>query len=304
MLAPGLSAFLNRLWARPYLLLMITAVGWGGNVVASKLAVGQVSPMAVVFLRWLMVVSLLVGFSWRQVWAEREALRTRWPLLMAMGVFGFTGFNALFYIGAHHTQAVNIAIIQGAMPIVVMIVGFLAFRTPLRPLEGLGALVTIVGVLVTASRGHWETIAHFAFNRGDLLILIATVLYGLYTVMLRARPKVSPLTFLTATAFAALLSSVPLLGYEIATGAVQWPQGKAWALMAFIALFPSLISQVLYVRANEIIGPSRASLFMNIVPILGTVLSAVILGEAVLLLDIAALGLVLGGIFIAERAKR
>jgi drug/metabolite transporter (DMT)-like permease len=303
MLSEGRSALFSRLYARPYLLLTLTSLFWGGNVVASKLAVGTVSPMVVVFLRWLVVFALLAAFARRQIMAEWRALIPSWPVLLLMGAFGFTGFNALFYLSAHHTQAVNIAIIQGAMPIIVMLVAFAAFRTPLRRLEVIGALITIFGVLLAASRGKWETITGFAFNRGDLFILIATFLYGSYTVMLKARPKVSALTFLAAAALAAFLTSIPLVGYEMAQGQAQWPDTKGWLVVIYISLFPSLLSQIFYLRGNELIGPSRASLFVNLSPVVGAALSTVILGEPLLMLDILALALVLGGIFLAERAK-
>lgn len=304
MHSPGASGLRTRLYASPYLLLMLTSLFWGGNVVASKLAVGTVSPMVVVFLRWLVVFALIAAFARRQILEEWRALLPIWPVLLGMGAFGFTGFNALFYLAAHHTQAVNIAIIQGAMPIVVMLVAFAVYRTPMRRLEVIGALITILGVLVTASRGDWARIAGLVFNRGDLFILIATFLYGTYTVMLRARPKVSALTFLFGTALAAFLTSIPLVGYEIATGTAQWPDFKGWLVVGYIALFPSLVSQIFYIRGNELIGAARASLFVNLAPVVGTGLSALILGERVGALDIAALGLVLGGIFLAERAKR
>jgi drug/metabolite transporter (DMT)-like permease len=303
MPAAAQSTLFSRFYASPYLLLSLTSLSWAGNVVAGKLAVGAVSPMVVVFLRWLVVFALLAGFARKQILAEWRDVLPFWPMLLLMGMFGFTGFNALFYLAAHHTQAVNIAIIQGAMPIVVMLVAFAVYRTPLRRLEVIGALITIVGVLVTASRGEWARLTGFAFNTGDLFMLIATMLYGTYTVMLKARPKVSALTFLAAAALMAFASSVPLVGYEMITGTAQWPDLKGWLLVGYIALFPSLLSQVFYIRGNELIGPARSSLFVNLVPVLGAGLSALVLGERVTPLDVLALVLVLGGIFIAERAR-
>lgn len=300
----GRPALYKRLSASPYLLLSLTALFWGGNVVASKLLVGHASPMVVVFLRWLIVFALLIGMARREIAAEWRALLPKWPLLLGMGALGFTGFNALFYAAAYHTQAVNIAILQGAMPIVVMLVGLAVFRTPLLPVEVIGALVTIVGVLVTATRGEWSRLADFAFNRGDVFMLAATCLYAGYTVMLKARPKVSALTFLFAVALAAFVTSLPLLGYEIASGHALWPDGQGWLVILYIALFPSLLSQIFYLRGNELLGPARASLFVNMAPVLGAGLSALILGERIGLVDVAALGLVLGGIALAERGRK
>ncbi len=294
---------LAGLFSHPYLLLSITALLWGGNVVASKVLVGHASPLVVVFLRWLLVFALLIGFARGEIAAALPALRTKWRLLLGLGALGFTGFNALFYAAAHHTQGVNIAILQGAMPVVVMLMALAVFRTPLRRLEVIGALTTILGVLAVATRGEWGRLAAFSFNRGDIFILIATCLYGSYTVMLRARPPGSALAYMFAVAFAAFLTSIPLLGYEMATGEAQWPDLLGWLVVVYIAVGPSLLSQIAYLRSIEMIGPARASLFINLAPVLGAGLSALLLGERIGLIDLVALGLVLGGIAVAERGK-
>jgi drug/metabolite transporter (DMT)-like permease len=99
----------------------------------------------------------------------------------------------------------------------------------------------------------------------------------------------------------ALATSLPLVGYEIATGTVQWPTPNGWLILVFIGLFPSFLAQVLFMRAVELIGPGRAGLFVNLVPVFGAFLAVLILGEPFHLYHAAALAFVLGGIFIAER---
>src|SRR3954469_5482734 len=98
-------------YGHPYLLLTLTMLMWGGNAVAGRLAVGEVSPMALTFLRWVVPVAIL-GFALRhQILAHRQVLVERWPSVVLMGTLGFTVFNALFYLAAHHTTAVNITIL-------------------------------------------------------------------------------------------------------------------------------------------------------------------------------------------------
>lgn len=294
---------LRGLYDRPFFLLVFTTLFWGGNVVAGRLAVGEVSPMAITFLRWLVSFALLALFARRQILAEYRKMLPQWPLVMLLGILGFTAFNALYYSAAHHTTGVNIAIIQGSTPIIILLMGFIVFRNALSGLQMAGALLTILGVLVSASHGDWRVVASLAFNRGDLWLLIASVFYAVYTLLLRKKPDCSALVFFTAMAAAACLSAIPLVVYEAQQGLLIWPTFKGWLLIAYIAVLPSLLCQIFYIRGIELIGPGRASIFYNLVPVFGALLSALLLREAVSTFDVAALGLVLGGIFIAERGK-
>lgn len=292
----------RRLYGQPYLLLVLATLFWGGNAVAGKLAVGEVSPMATTFLRWLIACLALAPVARRAVAAEWRLLVPAWPSIVLMAGLGFTAFNALFYAAAHHTSAINIAIIQGSTPIFVLL-GTLILGTRFRLLQVLGVLVTMAGVVLTASRGDLAILSSLAFNRGDIWLLMASIFYALYTLALRRRPPTSGLAFFVALAAAACLTSVPLVIAEGLMGQLQWPSARGWLILLYVALLPSLLCQVFYIRAIEIIGPGRASSFYNLIPVFGALLSTMILGEPFSATHVAALGLVLGGIAIAERGR-
>lgn len=291
----------RSLWRQPYLLLIVAVATWGGNAIAGRLAVGEVSPMAIVCLRWLVVVVVLLPLALRIPAADGRLLGRRWLYVFAMGGLGFTTFNALFYSAAHYTTAVNMGVIQGVIPAVVIAGSFLVYRTPIRTLQVIGIVTTLVGVVVTATQGDLQVLRDLAFNIGDLGIVLAAVLYGAYTVALRGRPAVSPIAFFAAMAAAACLTSLPLLAWEVANGTVVWPTGKGWALIGYIALLPSLVAQLLYMRGVELIGPGRAGLFMNLIPVFAALGGVLLLGEHVAVFHAVALALVLGGIWLAER---
>ena len=300
-------SILRSLWLglmrKPYLLLVLTALLWGGNAVAGRLAVGEISPMALTCLRWVIVVVILVPTMGSQVLSQWPALLPRWRLILFMGVFGFTGFNALFYAAAHHTTAVNLTIIQGAIPVLVLLGTVLLFNARIGVLQVLGMAVTMGGVALVAAKGDLEVLRALALNVGDVRMLLACVFYPSYTLGLRNRPLVPGFVFFTAMAVVALLTSVPLLVYEIATGAVQWPTPKGWLVLLYVGLMPSLLSQILYMRGVELIGPGRAGLFVNLVPVFGALLAVVVLGEPFALYHALGLALVLGGIWLAERRR-
>lgn len=297
----GLRAAWAWFFRRPYLVLATTATMWAGNAVAGRLAVGEVSPMALTCLRWLIALAALAALAGSQIRKEAPALLPRWRYVVLMGAFGYTAFNALFYVSAHHTTGVNMAIIQGGMPALVLLGGLAVYGTRIRAVQIVGMVVTLVGVALVATKGDLTTILAVAFNVGDVWMIGACVLYAGYTVFLRDRPSVSGLTLFAVFAAVAFVTSLPLVAYEIAAGTVQWPTPKGWLIMLFIGLFPSFLAQLFFMRGVELIGPGRAGLFVNLVPVFGAFLAVLILGEPFHLHHAAALVFVLGGIFIAER---
>lgn len=295
------QGLLAALTGRPYLLLCLTTIGWAGNAVAGRLAVGHISPMMVVTLRWLVVMIVLGALAGRTLRAEWPAVSRHLPYIFAMGALGYTIFNAIFYWAAHYTTAVNMGVIQGVTPAIVIALTFFVFGSRVTPLQAVGAIVTIFGVVIVASRGSWDVLRTLAFNAGDIGILVSTMLYSGYTVALRKRPALSPLAFFAAMACAAFITSLPLVAVEAARGEAVWPDLRGWLLILYIGIVPSLFCQMAYMRAVQIIGPNRAGVFMNLVPIVAAILGVAILGEHFGLYHAVGLAFVLGGIWLAER---
>jgi drug/metabolite transporter (DMT)-like permease len=288
---------------RAYLLLTFTALCWGGNAVLGRLAVGEVSPMALVTLRWLGAFALLVAFAHAQVRRDWPEMRERLPFVAAMGAIGFTVFNALFYVAAHWTTAVNIGIIQGSIPVFVLIGAFAAYRARVALLQVAGVGVTMLGVAIVASDGELLRLASFALNLGDVLMIAACVLYAGYTLGLSRRPLVSPLSLFTGIAAAAFMSSLPLALAEAALGRFQWPTAAGWMIVGLVTLFPSFLAQIAFIQGVTLIGPSRAGVFVNLVPVFASILALLILQEPFRPFHAIALALVLGGICLSEHGK-
>ncbi|MEM8743151.1 MAG: DMT family transporter [Pseudomonadota bacterium] len=289
--------------ALAYLLLTLTALSWGCNAIFGKLAVGEISPMVLVSLRWLLSLAFLLSVAGPQLKRDWPLLRTRLPFLSVMGMLGFTGFNALFYSAAHLTTAVNIGILQGSIPVIVLIGVFLLHRTPVTVYQIIGVLVTLVGVVTVVFEGDIARIATMAINRGDLLMLLACALYAGYTIGLSNRPQVGALSLFTVMAASAFAVSLPLAGLEYAFGDFQAPTTTGWILVGLIALLPSFLAQIFYIKGVELIGPGRAGVFVNLVPVFAAILSVAYLGEAFKTYHAIALALVLGGIWLSERRK-
>ncbi|WP_430912692.1 DMT family transporter [Methylobacterium sp. sgz302541] len=286
-----------------YPLLVGTALLWAGNTVAGRWAPGEVSPQVLTCLRWAIACVVLLVIARRRFLAERRVLAPYWLRVLLMGACGYTIYASLFYAAGAYTSAVNLALFQGAIPVLVILMNVAVRGTPVRLAQGIGVVVTLLGAAVAATHGDWTVAATMNFNRGDLLMLTACIFYAGYTVGLPARPPVSGVTFFTAMAAAAFLTSLPPLAVEYAAGHLIWPTPKGWAIVAFVALGPTLAAQLSFMRGVELIGPNRAGLFVNLVPVFGALLAVALVGESFGRPDAVALLLVLCGIAIAERRQ-
>ena len=285
---------------RAYLLLTATALCWGINAVLGKFAVGEISPMLLVVLRWLGVLILLVFVARQQIKRDWPLLRQHLWFIALLGVLGFTAFNALFYIAAHSTSAVNIGIIQGSVPVFVLIGVFIAYRTRVTTRQIIGVIITMLGVITVAVRGDINQLAALAFNWGDVLMIVACFFYAGYAVSLRQRPNVGALSLFSVMAVAAFVSAIPLLAIEAALGQWLWPTTTGWIIVILVALLPSFLAQIFFIQGVSLIGPSRAGIFVNLVPVFAAILAVSFLKEPFETFHALALVLVLGGIWLAE----
>jgi drug/metabolite transporter (DMT)-like permease len=289
--------------ARAYVLLIVTMLCFGLNANLSRLAVGEISPMLLVVLRWIATVALLLVIVRRRLPTAWPTLRARWLFLLLMGTLGLTSFNALFYVAGHSTTALNIGIIQGSIPVFVLAGAAFLYRTPVRVLQGIGIVATLAGVVIVTTQGVWENLSSLVFRRGDLLMLVACALYAGYSLSLRRAPGVDHLVLLTGFAAGALVASIPLVIAEAALGEVLWPTAAGWLIVVVVTLFPSFIAQVCYIKGVAIIGAGRAGIFLNLVPVFAAMMAVAFLGEVFALHHAVAMGLVLGGIGLSELGR-
>ncbi|MAU96614.1 MAG: EamA family transporter [Fulvimarina sp.] len=288
----------------PYVILTTVALLWAGNAIAGKMAAGHISPMLLTLVRWFLATLIVAPFALPHVRRDWPLIRPRLVYLSLLGAVGFASFNAIFYLAANFTTAINITIEQSAMPLVVFLANFVLFRTRVAWLQIVGFAVTLVGVAVTTANGDLTTLLSLDLNRGDALMMLAVLFYGGYTVALRFKPPIHWLSTIFVLSFASLAISIVFAGIEFALGLTRPPDLQGAAAALYTVVFPSLIAQSLYIRGVEMIGPNRANLFINLVPVFGALLAVVIVGEVLHPFHIVALACVLGGITLAERGAR
>ncbi len=300
----ALTHIMRRLFDNPYLLLCLTTLFWAGNAIAGKLAVADITAVELTFYRWFVANIIMLPLAWRHLQNDWPQIRQKWPLLLAFGGIGFAGFNLSMYWALNYTSVVNVVIEQAAIPVLIMLFNFVAFRLKVRILQLLGLGLALLGVVLTVTRGEINLLLENAINLGDAIMMFAALCYAAYSVGLRWRPKMHWLSFLYCLSFSALLtSSVFFIPLAVQTG-IGYPSLQSIGAVLYVAIFPSLLAQLFYARGIDLIGANRAGLFINLVPIFGSVLAIALLGEVFRWYHMTGLILVVGGIFLAERAAR
>nr|WP_180900107.1 MULTISPECIES: DMT family transporter [unclassified Martelella] len=294
----------NALQWQAYLLLTITAFLWGGNMTAGKLAVGHVSPMVLNSLRWG-IAALVIGlFSMPQIRKDWPVVRRNWPAILAFGAVGYTAYNAFLYSSLKLTSAINVSMIQAILPFCILVINFALFRTRSTMLQMTGFVLTLAGVAVVVSQGEMQKLLHLDLHLGDVLALSAALCYSGYTVCLRWKPPLDWRVMVMSFCCGAVIASLPLTAAEIATGTAIFPHDAiGFGVVLYAGLFPSLISQAFFMRGVDIIGPNRAGIFINLIPVFGTIIAVALLGEQLASFHAFAFVLVLGGIAVAEWGK-
>jgi len=206
------------------------------------------------------------------------------------------------YAALNHTSAINVSIEQAGMPVLIMLANFVFLAQRVRSLQILGLLLSIVGVMITTTSGEPLRFFTGGLNRGDALMLLACVFYAAYTFGLRWRPDVHWLSFMLVISVSAFSMSVPFVLWEVQHYPVSMPTSEGWLVMLFVVIFPTIVSQIAFARGVDLIGGNRAGLFINLVPVFGSVLAVLILGESFELYHATGMALVIGGIMLAERA--
>lgn len=290
--------------ANAAIFLSLTMLCWAGNHVVGRWAAGHVSPVMLACLRWIGATALLAPFAWRYVRDDWDTVRARLPFLILLGVLGVGLFNTLQYISLAHTTATSSAVLNSVVPVLIVVMAYAVLGQQVSWLQCAGILTSLSGVLVVISRGEFQTLMGLHLNKGDLYMLAATTLWALYSVLLQQRPKMHALSFALVTYFVAAVLNIPLAAGEMALGGHLDLTPGTIAALIYIVVLPSLIANLMFNRGVEIIGASRAGVFLHLVPMFTAVLAMVFLGEEPSWFHAAGFVLILCGVWLGSQVSK
>ncbi|MBN7771868.1 DMT family transporter [Clostridium aminobutyricum] len=267
-----------------YFGMVICAVFWSGAFIAGKFCIPYIPVFSLTFLRFFFA-SLILYFVVRH--RNNKALtdsfklsKQHLPIFLFTGSIGMFGYHVLFFTSLKYTTAINSSIIGAMNPIVTVLIAAIALsqKIPLKHLFGI--LISFSGVVLTISGGHMEVLKNFDFNNGDILMLLAVICWAAYSVFSKVKGSLIPPLQLTYYSFIVCdIMLFPFVLYERPWIFLPEIPFSAWLGVLYMAIFPSVIGYLFQQIAIKQIGPSRSSIFVNLVPAFSIILAVLILHE-------------------------
>jgi len=288
------------MWNSAWTLLVLANLFWAANIVLGRGLAGHVPPIALAYWRWTGAFLIAVGFAWPYLKQDAAILLRHWRMMLLLSATGIATYNTMSYIGLTSTTALNVLLLQSAGPLIIIVWAFALFgdRPTLR--QSTGVLLSLAGVAVIAAHGSLETLQHLTLNRGDVWILVAMVIYGVYAAMFRRRPAAHPMSFLVATMGIGSMMILPFYIWEFMQGGRIEGSATAWLGLAYIAVFPSFIAYLFFNRGIELIGAARAGQSWHLMPVFGSILAVLFLGETFYAYHAIGIALIAAGIVLAS----
>jgi drug/metabolite transporter (DMT)-like permease len=288
----------------PYLLLTLTTLFWSGNMVVGRAIRDDVPPLSLAFWRWAIALALTLPLALPHLRSQWPQLKRGWRVVVALGLLGVGGYNTLAYIALQYTAATNAVLLNSFIPIATIALSWAFLKKHLHGSEWLGVLISLLGVTAIVARGELATLAGLTLNIGDLWMLGAVIVWAFYTIGLQWRPAgVHPMLMLAAFTAVGLTALAPAYVWEMAQGRVIHLTPKALAGIAYTGLLPGFVGYVFYNRAVGEVGASKASLFIHLMPVFGTLLSAVFLNEIPQTYHFIGIALIFAGIYLTTSRK-
>ena len=286
---------------QPYLLLCIAALCWAGNAIVGRLAAGHIPPVTLSFMRWSIAFLITLPFAWNHLKRDWGAIRGQLGMMIFISITGIAIFNTLQYWALEYTQALNTLLLQSAGPLYVAVWSLILLGVRLKLTQAGGILLSLIGVLVILLHGDLSALIGIQFNKGDIIFTVALLIFGLYSVLMLKRPPIHGLSFAAFTFGCGSACLIPFLVWELISRPVMELNTANLLSLFYVAVFPSTVAYLCFNRSVQLIGANRAAPFFHVVPVFGTAMSIVFLGERPQLFHVIGFALVLTGVFVASR---
>jgi drug/metabolite transporter (DMT)-like permease len=284
----------------PYLLLTCAALFWSGNFVLSRGMHAEIPPLALSFWRWSVALAILSLFAVGKLWLQRREARRQARFIIIQGLLGVTGFNTLIYLAVQSTTAINAVLVNSCIPGADRgVLLALLSRRPHHSPGDAGVLTSLVGVWLIIGRGSLATLLELTMNRGDLLVLLAAVLWACYSANLKRYPKeLHPYAYQAGIVIVGLAGLTPFYLLERVSGTGFALTPATIATIVYVGLFASVLAFLFWNHAVRSVGPNKAGPFIHLMPVFSTILAVIFLGERLYPYHLPGIALIVTGIIL------
>ncbi|HET7366032.1 MAG TPA: DMT family transporter [Burkholderiales bacterium] len=291
---------MDRRRVAAFALLVLSNLLWSGNWVIGRAVRDSFDPVALNFWRWLVAALVMAPLGLAEAARARSIIRRHAALLALLALLGVVGFQTLVYLGLRSTTAINAVLINAAGPLFMVACSWILERERASLRQIAGMAISFAGVVIIVCQGELQRLAQLELHSGDLWILVAMPMWGLYSVLLKRLPadlRGTGLAFSIAAIGVAML--VPLYFADAARGPWRWPSAAEVGAVLYIAVAASVLAFLAWNRGVALVGANAAGFTLPLLPAFGTVLAIVFLGEAFRAFHAAAFLIIVAGVGLA-----
>lgn len=290
-----------------YGLMVLTSLFWSGAFIAGKFSVPYIPVCSLTFLRFFFAVLIMtllfkVGSFGRDENGQTYRLRKKHiPFFLFTGIVGMIGYHVLFFTSLKYTTAINSSMINAMNPIMTTILAGLLLRAKFPKMQIFGIMLSFVGVILTITGADIDALMTLAFNKGDLIMVGAMLCWSVYGVFSKMKGGGIPAFWLTYYSFVScMIFMIPLVMLEKPWLFIGNIPASAWIAVLYMSIFASVIGYLMQQVAIKEIGPSRTSIFINLVPVFSMILAVVILGEELNPIKLLTAAMIIAGVCICQ----
>ena len=285
-------------------LALIAVTCWSGNFIIGRAIRADITPISLSFWRWMGASILLFPFAFKMTQLQWKSAQEGWLILAGLALTGAALFQTMTYIGLRYTEAINGLLILTLSPLVIIILAFFFLKDRISLKQLIGIAISLLGAVFLICRGELERLLSLTFNLGDIWILGAVIVWGFYSILLKYKPAdVPPMMVVFFTAIGGVLMLLPLYLWEIYfTGFTKFSLTNIGAIL-YTAIFASILAFSSFNAAVQRIGPSKTIFFLNMMPVVGSILAVIILGERFEIYHWIGFPLAIFGVFLATLTR-
>ena len=291
--------------ALPYLIMTLPPLFWAGNFVVGRAVSNQHAPISLSFWRWFFASLILLPFVIKPIWQQRQIIKANFVKILLLAVLSITAFNSLAYIALQTTTATNATLLNSFIPIFILVISGIILKEVISKIQIMGVLVSLLGVIVILTQLDATIIKNLTINPGDLWMLLAALDWALYSILLKyLRPKaLNPMPFLGSMMVLGTLVLLPLfLINPFNEAPLTWNNEMIKAL-AYIAIFPSIVSYLAWNYGMQKLGASLGGQFIHLMPLFGALMAVVFLGEQIQLYHLIGGACIALGLWLSMQKK-
>ena len=286
-----------------YILLVFATLCWSGNFIVGKFAyLFEVPPLTLNFLRWASVWFILIPFTYKEIYNNLPYIKKNWFVISFMGIITISTFNSVVYFALNYTQVINAVLVLSAIPAVTIVISSLMKVDKTNIFQLIGLLLSIIGVTAIISNADIQKITALSFNKGDLWMLVCVFTWAIYSTLLKKHNfKFSQFTLIQLMVSVGIIFLIPQFLYEKSIG-LEVNFNKAFFIILFyVVVFPAIAAYYCWQKGVEMVGPNRASMFIQLMPLFSAILAIIIFKEKFELYHFAGASFILLGIYLSNR---